>query len=385
MKRFIVACAAFAVVIAATTSLQSVLKHGHSAVALAATSSPCAFPTTATGSPEQTAWLLFIAANCQANQKQVVWETWVEQTQLYAPPSSTQLTSPKNKRRRLHGSPLAAAQQRVRKHLHPQLFAPNTGCNTMNGRPPNVVNATICEEVHIDPVAAGLITTNGYEHRSAQAAAARKGVDIEFPAPAVEVKVDWIPATDFATPFTCANPPAGIHVESIDGVCYAMAGMHIISKLDKNWIWATFEPQSMLTNPLRCITFGSCNDSFGSLPAKSSGGQAGFTKPTQELAALMALAHLAPEFSNYRLDGAQVAFTTPSGTPTYLGNSVIEGENVGMRHNQASCITCHSYSSIKTDGTDGITLLPAAPVGPQYQVPVGWIGRDFVWSLLLAH
>jgi len=174
-----------------------------------------------------------------------------------------------------------------------------------------------------------------------------------------------------------------VHVESIAGTCYAMAGMHISSKLLSNWLWATFEPQSMLTNPLRCITFGPCNDPYGSNPATSNGGASGFTNQTPAVAALMKQANLAPEFSNYRLDGAQIAFTTSTGAPTYLGNSIIEGENVGLTINTASCITCHSVSSIKNDGTDGITQINNQ-VGAQYQIPANWIARDFVWSLGLA-
>jgi hypothetical protein len=174
-------------------------------------------------------------------------------------------------------------------------------------------------------------------------------------------------------------------VEPIGGVCYVMAGMHIASKLENNWIWATFEPQSMLTNPLRCITFVPCVDTFGSLPATSNGGASGFTKQTQELAALMSLSKLAPEFSNYRLDGVQTTFTMTDGSPTYLGNSIIEGENVGMTKNTASCITCHSISSVKTNGADGTNLLGNLPgVGAKAKLPAGWIARDFVWSLLLA-
>jgi hypothetical protein len=139
----------------------------------------------------------------------------------------------------------------------------------------------------------------------------------------------------------------------------------------------------MVTNPLRCITFGPCNDPWGSNPATSSGGESGFTQQTSAVTALMKQGNLAPEFNNYRLDGVQTTFTNADGTPTYLGNSVIEGENVGMTINTASCITCHSASSIKNDGTDGITE-NIFQVGAQYQIPTGWIARDFAWSLGLA-
>jgi hypothetical protein len=86
----------------------------------------------------------------------------------------------------------------------------------------------------------------------------------------------------------------------------------------------------------------------------------------------------------YRLDEVQTDFTSPK----LLGNSIIEGENVGMNLKQASCISCHSLSSVKTDGTDGINLLVALstpPVGfPQPLPSNAWIRRDFVWSLGLA-
>lgn len=340
---------------------------------------PCTFPTTASADPAQTAWQLFVAANCPASpgSKQLVWETWIEQQQLY--PSNATLKGAKP--RRLHGSPLFLALAR-KKGLTPQL-TPSTECNKMSAPPSNVVpGATVCEEVRINPSARAFITSNGYQVRAGQIKAAVAGKNIQFPTAAVEVKVDWIPATDFKTPFTCTNPPPGVHVELIDGVCYAMAGMHISSKLLPDWIWATFEPQSMLTNPNRCITFGPCNDPFGSVPPTSNGGPTGFTKLSPAVTAMMTAGKLAPEFLNYRMDGVQTTFGTTQ-NPTLLGNSIIEGENVGMTAGTASCITCHSVSSIKKDGTDGITEINDQ-VGPQYQIPPGWIARDFVWSMALA-
>src|ERR1035437_3002479 len=355
----------------------------------AAAPAACVFPTAPAAIPEETAWRLFIAANCPSNSNKVVWENWVEQLQLYPASGTTSLALAEHAKanKRLHGSPLARAEMR-RLHLAAPLLAPTTQCNKMKGPPPNVIkDATVCEEVHLNPEAQQFVASNGYQIRPGQTAAAQKGTDIEFPQPAIEVKVDWIPATDFNPPFTCSKPPTGVHVETIDGVCYAMVGMHMSSKLLKNWVWATFEPQSMLTNPLRCTTFGPCTDSWGSNPATSSGGADGFTAQTQATADLMKQGNLAPEFFNYRLDGVQIDFTGADGKPTFLGNSIIEGENVGLKMNQSSCITCHSVSSIKSDGLDGFNTfinLPNPPVGRQYQVSAGWIARDFVWSMGLA-
>ena len=355
----------------------------------------CAFPTAPAATPEQTAWQLFVAANCPANQTQVVWETWIEQLQLYPASGATGGAALQNRPKRLHGSPLANAIAKKRLHKIGPFLAPTTQCGKMSLPPPNVIqDATICEEVHLNPEAQSFISTNGYQIRTAQTTAAQKGVDIEFPQPAIEVKVDWIPASDFKPPFTCSAPPKGVHAEIIDGACYAMAGMHIASKLLKNWVWATFEPQSMITNPLRCIAFGPCSDAWGSNPPTSNGNTSGFTDQSPALMALMKQAGLASEFFNYRLDGVQIDFFHADGTTAYLGNSVIEGENAGLTDKQESCITCHSLSSIKSDGTDEFSTfvnlvgnLPATVnvlTGAQYQIPRGWIARDFVWSLAFA-
>jgi len=156
--------------------------------------------------------------------------------------------------------------------------------------------------------------------------------------------------------------------------------MHLISKLLDKWIWATFEPQNTVTNPFRCQVLGR-SDPFGSKPARSNGTN---TKLTAELKRLMSAANLAPEWSNYRLDAVQTDFFRPK----LLGNSIIEGENVGMNLNQASCITCHAVSSVESNGTDGINILAnlsTPPVGLPLALPSkAWIRRDFVWSLGLA-
>ena len=58
-----------------------------------------------------------------------------------------------------------------------------------------------------------------------------------------------------------------------------------------------------------------------------------------------------------------------------------------MPKDHASCITCHSSSVIKNDGTDGSTLsngLGSSPIGPEFAVPTDWIARDFSWGLALA-
>ena len=76
-------------------------------------------------------------------------------------------------------------------------------------------------------------------NRTGQAQAAANGHDIQFPRPAVEIKADWIQVSTIGNHnFNCNNLSQSglIHVETVDGSCFALAGMHLISKLIDKWI-----------------------------------------------------------------------------------------------------------------------------------------------------
>ncbi len=330
----------------------------------------CIPPRKITGSPAETAWRIWVAATCPVNQNRypyVVWENWLQQPQMYPANPSLGLVVP-NAGQTTDGHLLGASPLGVANGLPTD---PDTGCTiASNGQ-------IICEEVRENGAVEDYISATGLWNRANQQQVARQQVasgvpQIEFPKAAVEIKADWIKLD------SCDNPPAGVHIERIGAYCYALAGMHLISKLRKNWIWATFEPQNSTTNPNRCVVLG-CNDPWGSKPARTTGAD---TQLTTRLSNLMTRANLAPEFYNYRLDGVQINFVGANGKPTLLGNSVIEGENAGVPLNQSSCITCHQVSSVNQDGTDGITLLTSSPVGRPAPLPShSWIRRDFVWSL----
>ena len=364
---------------------------------------PCAVPNEVTGSFEETAWRIWVAATCPVNASQypfVVWENWIEQSQLYPADPSKGLKVPNSgaatATHPLHESPLTLAFNPNIGKTSGLPGAPNTNCNPAAAPPkPNTPplpsgmcsGATnclyICEEVRENGATEDYIAGTGFWDRKNQANAAGNRFDIQFPRPAVEIKSDWIHVSSIGDHhYNCSNiADSGlIHVETVDGSCFALAGMHLISKLIDKWIWATFEPQNLVTNPFRCQVLG-CSDPFGSKPAKSNGAN---TQLTPALKRLMDAAGLAPEWYNYRLDGVQTDFFRPK----LLGSSIIEGENVGMNLKQASCITCHAVSSIKEDGEDGINTLaalPTPPVGFPPPLPSKeWILRDFVWSLGLA-
>ena len=387
MTRVAAAMAAvlFLVVAIFTSSISSAAADDGSVAPI----NPCAVPNEIGSSFEETAWRIWIAATCPVNADQypfVVWENWIEQAQFYPADPSKGLKVPNSGASTithpLHESPLALA-------LNPSLGlkgglpgAPNTNCNKAGAPPPNQPNLIICEEVRENGATEDYIAGTNLWNRFGQQQAAADKDDVQFPRPAVEIKSDWIQLSSIG--YSCSSLPPGftdtIHVETIDGDCFALAGMHLISKLIDKWIWATFEPQNSITNPFRCQVLG-CDDPFGSRPAKSQGAN---TQLSRKLAALMDAANLAPEWRNYRLDAVQTDFFAPK----LLGNSIIEGENVGMDLKQASCISCHAVSSVKSDATDGINLLAAMtnpPVGAPQPLPSNdWIHRDFVWSLGLA-
>jgi hypothetical protein len=354
------------------------------AQANAALQNPCAAPNEVGNSIEETAWQLWVAATCPVNDSQypyVVWENWIEQSQLYPADPSKGLKVPNAGGvaggHALHESPLALALNPSLRVTVPGLLgAPDTNCNKASTPPADQPNLVICEEVRENGGTEDYIAGTFLWNRPGQAQAALNRSNIQFPKSSVEIKIDWIQLSSIG--LDCANLPAGftstIHVEFINGHCYGLAGMHLISKLLDQWIWATFEPQQPITNPARCKVLG-CTDPFGSRPVVTRGTN---TQLSAQLARMMDAANLAPEWRNYRLDAVQTDYLVPR----LLGNSVIEGENAGVPLTQASCISCHVVSAVKSDGTDGITLLNSNPVGPPQPLPSrDWIRRDFVWSL----
>jgi hypothetical protein len=357
-------------------------------------SSPCNPPDRITGSLEETAWRLWIAATCPVNKNvypYVTWENWIEQAQMYPldPANVLQIPAalaPSSATRMLHASPLALIKNPGLEETIPGLLgSPDQVCTKAAAPPENQPNLKICEEVRLNGAQQDYTTGAAIWNRNGQKKIAAAQGDIQYPKPAVEIKADWIQLESID--YDCSHLPESltrsVHVETINGHCFAMVGIHVISKLINQWIWASFEPQYFKTNPFRCKVLG-CVDSFGSQPAYTRG------KPTMltgRLERLMDDANLAPEWKNYRLDGVQTKFVDADGKPTLLGNSIVEGENVGMDLKQSSCISCHALSSVKNDGSDGIVYLTPTnnPVGEPAPLPSNeWIRRDFVWSLLNA-
>jgi hypothetical protein len=362
----------------------------------------CTLPAAMASTPEQTAWQLFVAANCPSSGKAgpLTWQNWTEQTCWLSPTTagcpgapSLGIAAP----RFLHGSALRIQKSGQAKKAPGGVNPLSGACSAMTTKalgpplsnfvPGNLAaNPTFCEEVYVNPSEAAFVKTpapgNTLTTLAGQVVYGSAHNPITFPTAAVEVKADWLPASSIAPSFNCTtNPPPGVYVETINGACYALAGIHISSKLAPNWLWATFEPQSSVTNPNRCNPklYSLCNDPWGSNPAASSGKA---TAPTQALVQLMTAAGLPKVFQNYRLTGTQTTFVTSGNKPIPLGNSFTE-YNAEVLPQQASCITCHSYAGITTKPSVAPVSCCTFPVmvGTPPAQPPNTLKDDFSWML----
>lgn len=372
----------------------------------------CQLPAAMSSSNEETAWRLFVAASCDVGGK-LAWETWTEQS-CFSDPSGPGCGG-KAPAHRLHDSKLRRGLVRaVARDLAAEAKVDVTPgpCNFMTGAknappheqpPPSLVpfiptnlapDAKFCEEVYVNtaeadyvraPAPGQILTT------PASQAAFASTTPIAFPTPSIELKADWVSAASLGNAFDCAGNHAGLYVETIDGVCYALVGVHLSSKLLPDWLWATFEPQSKITNPNRCNPqlYNACNDPWGSSPAASTGQD---TAPSAALTALIKSAGLPDALLNYRLTAAQSTYVDNRGQAIELGNSFVEFNAQVLPH-QASCMTCHAYAMVSKSTSGAVAENPnfgAFPGTPAIGTPGApppvqgggqWYPLDFSWML----
>ncbi|HEV7509565.1 MAG TPA: hypothetical protein VGS07_32120 [Thermoanaerobaculia bacterium] len=217
---------------------------------------------------------------------------------------------------------------------------------------------------------------NGQE----KAAAAVPPQPANFPSTSYELKTSWLwLGTDAAK---CAEIKGKYYVVNgyyqifdRDGqpagweVGYAaLAGMHIINKAQKNWVWITFE--NVYDKDFTAARL--------ELPLTPETQTANQTHQS-------ALAGQQSVFANYQLDGVQTEFLGSGGQPTLLANSTIES----AFQTQSSCITCHHTASIKPNGeyfnfaytqNGNLNYYVGTPPGQS-----GYNFLDYVWSMKRAH
>ena len=305
------------------------------------------------------AWNLFLQAVAPTNGS-LTFETWTEQCELSAgmvgcPSAASMAAAAKaggnGKVRMLHGSTMVRAKKVAGSDCGAMTTTPLGGYPAPSNLTPNAV---FCEEVFVSPVESAFVKGDLTTLISQQAYGKERGWTINFPGTgtndtrldldSLELKVDWVPATSFNSTFACPDPTNSLYTETINGTCYALAAIHISSKVMPSWLWATFEPNNNITNPNRCDPklYGACLDSWGTTSSQPYGkGQTAQQSP--ELRRAMAEAHLNPAFNNYFLTGVQTEFVDHYGKPIQMGNSFVEF-NQGVAPGKSSCITCHQYA-----------------------------------------
>jgi len=238
------------------------------------------------------------------------------------------------------------------------------------------------------------IVNNHLYTQSGLAAAYQKSLTIDMPVEAIAVKGDWIPLAALLQWVpelkNFHNIRSLYHTTVTNSVEYALVAIHIASRQNKDWVWATFEHEM---NPGRCDYIG-CFDTFGAkvpsvLPSKSGfNTQYGACQKTSEIKALMVKAGVSSVWQHYCLKSTQVAFTAPDGTPLVLGNSVIEGIVGNGTVAASSCISCHYYASFGPTGATtqkARAMLPFNATGnPIPGVLDGSKQFSFMWGVLLA-
>lgn len=221
-----------------------------------------------------------------------------------------------------------------------------------------------------------------------------KNFTVTFPIESIAVKTDWVPVTTLIQWVpelkNIRNVRSFYHTVFVEDIEYAVVSLHVASKKNPQWVWATFEHQF---NPGRCDTMG-CYDSFGAikgtvLPNKNiPNTQYGVCKKTPQLLATMQQAGLETVWQNYCLKSSMVDFVAKDGTPLILGNSVTERIQENGSISTQSCISCHSYASFGSNGlttSEASAMLAFQPVGRTMAEPLkGSKLYDFMWGLLNA-
>ena len=410
--------------IAAGICLCSQIQNGRASLIPTANAAPQAVQKPAVGDPVSAAafaWSLFVQAMTPSNGA-LTFEGWTEQTCLIqpgsCPNSATAQTGGKSRLHHFHRSPLRqknatsktkAIQAGVNCGPGAPMNAPGPGTTPVfNGFFPKNLSSNPCffEEVFVNPAESTFITKNGLTTLIGQQAYGNQHSNaITFPWDAVEIKVDWVPASSFTNAtFKCPDPTHQLYTENINGTCYALVGIHISSKALPDWLWATFEPNNGITNPNRCnqARYNPCYDPFGTTSTQPyAPGQ----KPTQSqpLQQAMKAAQLDPAFNNYFLTGVATQFVDNQKTAIPMGNSFVEF-NAQVAPGQASCITCHRYAYFNGQPpSNGVEQNFGGPLGAPnfpnwpaignacYSNPngnclppsntSGWTSQDFSWML----
>jgi hypothetical protein len=319
--------------------------------------------------PDESAWRIFSEIN-RPDHSAPFWRSWPEQAEVY--PAVPNPANPPKWKAISGPEPFLRARPSVQQRI----LRMNGGANAAvveDSHPCTLLNQAQKEEVRINEHTFDYLIANDLWYVQGKAKAFATDFVVNFPTNAREVKANWIPIS---------ASQKGSFVTTVDskGQLWGLVAFHIASKEVPNWLWATFEHAS---NP--------CYSKY--LKAQDRFGLTSNDKVSPELIAMFKKYNLdVGIYSNYRLDGAQVNFTDPTGRPIILGNSVTE---FGFQ-TTASCMTCHARSTTDQTGTGFLPVFnqhnqsdhgtpdPSWYFSSFNPLTRSYMPLDFLWSVALC-
>lgn len=336
---------------------------------------------------DQFMWQQFITVTTPSSVKgKVEFETWASDLDTFAAdPKWPAADAPK----RLHGSMLENIK-------NPHLGAIDVPCATPGNAGVGGFPSTGCiaEETRRNRPQFDYIVQNKlYSRAGLKQAFQDPAFTVAMPLSSLAVKVDWVPVATVSQwiPYeTVERVRQDYYTTTVNSVEYALVSMHLSSRQNPNWVWATFE--HYLT-PGRCDFIG-CSDTFGAAKAvvapqrNTVNSQYGYCDKTAALVNMMNARQVAPVWRNYCLKSSEVDYAAADGTPYVLGNSVIEGITGNGTVAASSCIACHAYASFGRDGSPESSVTAMLPFNPIGKPVPGVLAQsrlyDFMWGLLFA-
>lgn len=333
----------------------------------------------------------FVVPVSTTSPSPVIFETWASDKDTFsANPKWPDALAPK----KFQPSQLLLARAHFQGTIDEACRTP-TGDNPINapvGGFPITGTPTPCiaEEVKRNSAMFHYIVDSALNTKAGRAVAFKNGTIVDMPTASIAVKGDWVPLPTLLQWIPQLHDLDQIrktyYTNTSDGVEYALVSLHVASRQNTNWVWATFEHQM---SPGRCDDLG-CFDTFGAAapvvpPARRTvNTQYGLCEKTPALNNLMK--NISPVWESYCLKSTQVDYLAPDGTPYALGNSVIERIVGNGTVAASSCMACHAYASFGEDG--GVTaaaaaMLPYNPMGPP--IPAVLNGSrtfSFMWGVI---
>jgi hypothetical protein len=332
----------------------------------------------------------FAAPLSATSPSPVVFETWASDADTFSKtPAWPDPAAPK----KFQASRLLAVRSHLQSTIDVKCAAP--GNAAVGGFPTTgTPSPCIAEEVKRNRPMYDYLVNNALNTQDGLKAAFAKSTVIDMPTPSIAVKGDWVPVTTMLRWIPDLGSVERIrklyYTNTSESTEYALVSLHVASRQNPNWVWATFEHQM---NPGRCDDLG-CFDTFGArapavAPARNAvNTQYGACEKTPALKAILEQNKLSPVWDNFCLKSTEVDYVAPDGTPYALGNSVIERIVGNGTVAASSCISCHAYASFSATGAPAaaaMAMLPYNPMGPPIPAVLeGSHTYSFMWGVVAA-